>query len=279
MRKAAVESQKGDAPINCGSEPWRFRALGQERESQKSLRWRPMRFSLTIDLFVLFILYLSHLLSHSFHFLTLKLVEYLCTPPKKGVASIDDTYLHTGYEPNAYNFKETYVESYTELLTSPPFLSKQGFPEDAEYDDAVLEGMLREAHRVHSHHSQREDLSVGLSSSSVSDRTGRPVGDRAGRPAEPSSQDAQIRTLLDKQKERILAECQAEINRHDFQAAMTEEVYENWVKLLNLNKKNFIALELKNFNDEINNFFMHSYCSKIWNYVKLIRKVSVKWKN
>ena len=79
--------------------------------------------------------------------------------------------------------------------------------------------MLREAHRVHSHHSQREDLSVSLSSSSVSDRTGRPVGDRAGRPAEQSSQDAQIRTLLDKQKEQILAECQAEINRHEFQAA------------------------------------------------------------
>ena len=65
--------------------------------------------------------------------------------------------------------------------------------------------MLREAHRVHSHHSQREDLSVSLSSSSVSDRTERPVGDRAGRLAEQSSQEAQMRTLLDKQKEQILA--------------------------------------------------------------------------
>ena len=118
--------------------------------------------------------------------------------------------------PNAYDFKETYVESYTELLTSPPF-SKQGFPEDAEYDDAALEDLLREAHRVHVHHSQREDLSVGQSSS-VSERTGRPVGERAGRPAESSSQDAQIRTLLDRQKERILAECQAEIKKHEFQA-------------------------------------------------------------
>ena len=42
--------------------------------------------------------------------------------------------------------------------------------------------------------------------------------ERAGRPAEPSSQYAQIRTLLDRQKERILAECQAEIKRHEFQA-------------------------------------------------------------
>ena len=130
----------------------------------------------------------------------------------------DETYLRTGYEPNAYDFEETSVESYTELLTSPPFLSDNGFPEDAEYDDAALEDMLREAHRVHVHHSQREGLSVGQSSSSVSERTRRPVGERTERPAESGSQDAQIRTLLDEQKERILAECQAEINRHEFQA-------------------------------------------------------------
>ena len=92
--------------------------------------------------------------------------------------------------------------------------------------------MLREAHRVHSHHSQREDLSVSLSSSSVSDRTGRPVGDRAGRPAEQSSQEAQIRTLLDKQKEQILAECQARINQHEFQAARVEEVQQRDQQLL-----------------------------------------------
>ena len=103
--------------------------------------------------------------------------------------------------------------------SSPPFFSDKGFPEDAEYDDAALEGMLREAHRVHSHHSLREDLSVSLSSSSVSDRMERPVGDRAGRRAEQNSQDAQIRILLEKQKEQILAECQAEINRHELQAA------------------------------------------------------------
>ena len=143
----------------------------------------------------------------------MKLVDNLRIPTKENMASIDETYSNTGYEPNAYDFKETSVESYTEFLTSPPFLSKQGFPEDAGYDDAALEDMLREAHRVHVHHSQREVLSVGQSSS-VSERTVRPVGERAGRPAESSS----IRILLDRQKERILAECQAEINRHEVQA-------------------------------------------------------------
>ena len=132
--------------------------------------------------------------------------------------------------------------------------------------------MLREAHRVHSHRSQREDLSVSLSSSSVSDRTGRPVGNRAGRPADPSSQDAQA--LLDKQKS-----ARQKSTNTNFKPLVTEEVYENLVKLLNLNMKNITAYELKKHNDEINSFLKDSYCSKIWNYVKLIRKVSVKWKS
>ena len=40
---------------------------------------------------------------------------------------------------------------------------------------------------------------------------------------------------------------------------MTEVVNENWVKLLDLRKKNFIALKLITFNDEINNFFSQFY--------------------
>ena len=68
--------------------------------------------------------------------------------------SLDESYSLTGYEPNAYDLKKTYDESYTEYLTAPQF-SKQGFPEDVEYDDTALEDMLREAH-----HSQREGLSV-----------------------------------------------------------------------------------------------------------------------
>ena len=77
--------------------------------------------------------------------------------------------------------------------------------------------------RVHVYHSQRDGLCVGQSSSCVSERTGRSVGERTGRPDRPSGQElntehAQIRTLLERQKEQILAECQAEIKKHEFQA-------------------------------------------------------------
>ena len=46
--------------------------------------------------------------------------KMLRTPNKE---SMDETYLRTGYELHAYDFKEAAVEPYTELLDSPPFFS------------------------------------------------------------------------------------------------------------------------------------------------------------
>ena len=148
---------------------------------------------------------------------------------KKEMDSTDESYLHTGYEPKNYDLMETFVESLTESLTQPQF-SEQRFLEDVDYDDTALEEMLHNAHREHVYHSLREGLSVGQSSSSVSERPGRPVVERSGKPVVASGQElnvgnAQIRTLLDRQKEQILAECQAEIQKHEFQA--TEEVCKN----------------------------------------------------
>ena len=57
----------------------------------------------------------------------------------------------------------------------------------------------------------------------MSDRTGQPVGDRPGQPGEHESSEAQIRTLLDEQKQKVLAECQARISQHEFQATQAEE--------------------------------------------------------
>ena len=102
---------------------------------------------------------------------------------------------------------------YTESLTEQQF-PKQRFLEDVDYDDAALEEMLYNAHREHVYHSQREGLSVGQSSSFVSERTGRPVVERG---QELSTEHAQTRTLLDRQKEQILADFQAEIKRHELQ--------------------------------------------------------------
>ena len=57
----------------------------------------------------------------------------------------------------------------------------------------------------------------------MSDSTLQPVGDRPEQTGEHKSSEAQIRTLLDEQKQEVLAECQARISRHEFQAAQAEE--------------------------------------------------------
>ena len=64
-----------------------------------------------------------------------------------------------------------------------------------------FEEMLHNAHREHVYH-----LVVQLE---------RPV---VARGQEPNTEHAQIRTLLERQREQILAECQAEIKKHEFQA-------------------------------------------------------------
>ena len=148
--------------------------------------------------------------------------------------STDESFSHTGYEPNNYFLTETYVESLTESTTGQRF-PEQRFLEDVVYDDATIGEMLFNAHRELFHHSQREGLSVGQSSSSVSERSGQPVvervaksHDRSGQPVvergqELNTEQAQIRTLLDRQREQILADCQAEIRRHEFQADYQQE--------------------------------------------------------
>ena len=50
------------------------------------------------------------------------------------------------------------------------------------------------------------------------------------------------------------------------------------MKRSNRSKENFIALKQKNSNDEINNFFMHSYSSKTGNYLG-DKRSQRNWKN
>ena len=95
------------------------------------------------------------------------------------------------------------MSSPSQSLTQPQF-SEQRFLEDVDYDDAALEEMLHNAHREHVYHSQREGLSVGQPSSSVSEKTVRPVVERTGRLVvergqELNTEHAQIWTLLDRQ--------------------------------------------------------------------------------
>ena len=71
-------------------------------------------------------------------------------------------------------------------------------------------------------HSEEEGLSSCLSSSVSHDRTGRPVvapfDSQVSSVQEIQKHSSQIRILLERQREQILADCQAEIRKHEFQA-------------------------------------------------------------
>ena len=80
------------------------------------------------------------------------------------------------------------------------------------------------ASRRRAYHSHDEGLSSSQSSS-VGHRTGRPVVEQfdsqisnVRENPRRSSGNEQIRILLERQREQILADCQAEIQKHEFQA-------------------------------------------------------------
>ena len=123
---------------------------------------------------------------------------------------------------------------------------------DQDINDATLRKLLTEAHRGQADYCAPEGVSVSQSSLSVVfDRTGKPVGerdvdqssgigvtrntysahsklsentqaekvvDRSGKPEERNSSNAQIRTLLDEQRQMIIAEYCEKIGQHELHA-------------------------------------------------------------
>ena len=155
----------------------------------------------------------------------------------------------TGCEPYLLTFGELNDSSVTFSLMIPST--------DQDMDDVILGKLLTEAHRGQADYCDPESVSVSQSSLSVVfDRAGKPVGerdvgqsigfgvtrntysahskfsentqaekvvDRSGKPEERHSSIAQIRTLLDEQRQMIIAEYCDKIGHHELQAAHAEE--------------------------------------------------------
>ena len=155
----------------------------------------------------------------------------------------------TGYEPNDMVFSE--------LGDSQGSFSYITQSSDLDMDDATLGKLLTEAHREYADYRSPEGVSVCQSSLSVVfDRTGKLVGernvdqsigfgvtrstysahskfsentqaekvvDRTGKLVRENSSNAQIRTLLDEQRQMIIAEYCEKIGHHELQAARAEE--------------------------------------------------------
>ena len=92
-------------------------------------------------------------------------------------------------------------------------------------DDVTLCKMLTEAHRGQADYRVPEGLSVSQSSSSVRfERSGqRDERERSGQPDDESSSKAQIRTLLEEQRQTIIAQYREKVSHHELQATQAEE--------------------------------------------------------
>ena len=147
----------------------------------------------------------------------------------------------TGYEPNYMAF--------IELNDSQGSFSYITPSSGLDIDNTTLGKLLTEAHREHADYRNPEGVSVSQSSLSVVfDRTGKPVGERnidqsigfavtrntysadsklsentqaekmvdgTGKHFGEKSSNAQIRTLLDEQRQMIIEECCEKIGHHE----------------------------------------------------------------
>ena len=131
------------------------------------------------------------------------------------------------------------------------------------------------ASRRQAYHSYDESLLSSQSFSVGHVRTGRIVADQfdslipyVRKNPYRGSENEQIRILLDRQKEQILAEFRAEIHKHKFQADSDRRKIQEFSGTSSLSEEKLIALlnVMNNF-DEINNFFMNNYQNKIGIFV------------
>ena len=81
-----------------------------------------------------------------------------------------------------------------------------------------------------------------------------------------NSESEQIRTLLDRQREQILADCQAEIRKHEFQAEYDR---------LSIQKLNEIIEQLRRDQQLLHEQLLE----KTGIFVKRMRKASTEWEN
>ena len=155
--------------------------------------------------------------------------NFLCILANEDLGTLAEYDPLTGYEPNDYHTSEA-TEPYIQESSV-----ENGSPNDFEYDDVTIGKALSsplftqeredDASRRRASHSQDEGLSSSQSSSVSRDRTERPVVKpfdsqipNVREIPSHSSESEQIRILLERQREQILADCQAEIGKHEFQA-------------------------------------------------------------
>ena len=157
---------------------------------------------------------------------------------EKSEGTLNVSHSFTGYEPNVLTFGELNDSSVPMIPSS-----------DQNVDDVTLGKMVTEAHRGQADYCGPEGMSVSQSSSSVMfGGSGQPDGERnvdqsvnfgvtrfsediqtvkmvdgSGQPDERNSSNAQIRTLLEEQRQTIIEKYREKVSHHELHAAHAEE--------------------------------------------------------
>ena len=177
---------------------------------------------------------------------------------------------------NEKNREEQSQQQARQEHSQPQALSSPLFTQERE----------EQAGRRQAYHSLEESLLSSQSLSVGHVRTARPVNEFGSlisnvreNPCR-DSENEQIRILLERQKEQILADCGAEIHKHEFQADYDRRCIQKLTGVIESQQVKFIVLIKETNNiDEINNFSINNYWSKIGIFVKLMRRVSMRCKN
>ena len=140
----------------------------------------------------------------------------------------DYKFSSTGYERNDHFIQEGYVE-YTQVS-----LGEQRFPDDFDYDDVTISKTLLDACRRQADHSEEQGQSSCVSSSVSLIERWDPLWNRLTQKFKVFEKFRATAQKVGKSglswsrhREQILADCQAEIRKHEIQAFLTEEVDKN----------------------------------------------------
>ena len=96
---------------------------------------------------------------------------------------------------------------------------------------------------------------------------------------ELNTEHAQIRTLLNRQREQILPDCQAEIRKHEFQADYDRRSIQTFSETIESQREELHCAQAEELQRRDQQLLHEQLLKQIRNYVKLIKKVSVKWKS
>ena len=95
-----------------------------------------------------------------------------------------------------------------------------------------------------------------------------------------SSESEQVRILLERQREQILADCQAEIRKHEFQADYDRRSIQKLNEMIESQKEEICRAHQGNERLRQDHQLLHEQLLKQnWIFVKLMRKASMRWKN